>query len=196
MVYSEHPMAAGYPLVLSCTVGGAFMKTVFIAFVCGVSLMGSLACSRASHVSFKDSVQAALEQADLTGVTVAEDQKKNTITLSGKLHSEDAKQKAGQVAQSVAGGRIIANQISVEPVGVESRARQVESNVDSAIESNYKAALIANGLADQRIRYDAKNGVLTLKGKVSAAEQRQAAQQIAQTLPNVGQVVNQIEVSR
>ncbi len=168
----------------------------FTALFCAALMIVTAGCDRSSHVSYKDSVQKALEQADLKDVTVTEDTPKNTITLGGKLHSEDAKDRAAQVAQSAAGGRIIANQISVEPVGVASQARAIESNVDSAIESNYKAALIANGLAEQHIRYTSKNGVLTLKGSVKANEQRQEAAQIAQSVPNVGQVVNQIEVSR
>lgn len=172
------------------------MKTVLLALFCGALAMATTACDRSNRVSYKDSVQKVLEQADLKDVSVSEDSAKNTITLGGKLHSEDAKDRAAQVVQSVAGGRIIANEISVEPVGVASQARDIESNVDSAIESNYKAALIANGLADQHIRYNAKNGVLILKGKVKADDQRREAAQVAQTVPNVGQVVNQIEVSR
>jgi osmotically-inducible protein OsmY len=154
------------------------------------------ACSRASKASYKDVVQRSLEQAGLKGVTVDEDRDKNTITLGGTVHSVAAKDQAGQVAQSVAGRRTIVNQISIEPPGLASQARSIESNVDSGIESNYKAALIANGLAQQNIRYTAKNGVLTLRGKVKDPQQRQAAEQIAQSVPNVGQVVNQLEINR
>ncbi len=154
------------------------------------------ACSRANRASYKDTVQKALEQADLKGVTVDEDRDKNTITLGGTLHSNAAKDQAGQVAQSVAGGRVIVNQISVEPVGLGSQARSIESNVDTGIESNYKAALIANGLSKQNIRFSAKNGVLTLKGKVKSSLQKQEAEQVAQTVPNIAQIVNQIEISR
>ena len=160
-------------------------------------LLTAVACSsRTDSANFKDNVQNALAQADLKGVTVSEDADKNTITLGGKLHSEDAKQQAGQVALSAAGNRIIANQISVEPVGNESDARKIESNVDDAIEKNYKAAIISKGLDKQDIRFDSKNGVLTLKGKVKSMEQRQLAEQVASSVPEVGQVVNEIEVKR
>ena len=150
----------------------------------------------ADDASFKDSVQRALEQADLKDVTVSEDRDKNTITLGGKLHSDEAKAQAAKVAQGAAPKRIIANEISVEPVGSESRARDVASNVDAAIEKNYKAALISKGLDKQHIRFDAKNGVLTLKGSAQTDAQRQEAQILAHDTPNVRQVVNQIEVKR
>jgi osmotically-inducible protein OsmY len=152
--------------------------------------------SNPDSVSYKDDVKKALEQADLKDVTVSEDTGKNTITLGGKLHSEDARQKAGDIAKSAAPERIIANEISVEPVGVGSQARSIESNVDGAIEKNYKAALIANGLDKDHIRYTAKNGVLTLKGSVNNARERQEAQQVASSVPNVSQVVNELDVRR
>jgi len=44
-------------------------------------------------------VSKGLEQADLRDVTVAEDRDKNTITLGGKVHSDDARAKAGDVAK-------------------------------------------------------------------------------------------------
>jgi osmotically-inducible protein OsmY len=56
--------------------------------------------------------------------------------------------------------------------------------------------MIANGLAKQDISYDARNGVLTLKGKVKTSKQRQEAQEIANHVPYVVQVVNQVEVRR
>jgi len=44
----------------------------------------------------------------------------------------------------------------VQPVGEESQAKSVASNQDSAIEKNYKAALISKGLDKQGIDFDAK----------------------------------------
>ena len=173
------------------------MRRLVMPFAVIALLLTGVACSsRTDNANYKDNVQNALAQADLKGVTVSEDADKNTITLGGKLHSEDAKQQAGQVAQSAAGNRIIANEISVEPVGNESDARKIESNVDDAIEKNYKAAIISKGLDKQNIRFDSKNGVLTLKGKVKSMEQRQLAEQVASGVPEVGQVVNEIEVKR
>jgi len=173
------------------------MKTLLLPFLALTLVLSTASCTqRAKNVSYKDGVKKALEQADYKDVTVDEDSNKNTITLGGKLHSENAKQQASEVAQSASGGRTIVNQISVEPVGVESEARKIESNTDDAIEKNYKVQLIAKGLDKQDIRFDAKNGVLTLKGSVKDVRQREVAEQVASSVPNVAQVVNQIEVSR
>lgn len=161
-----------------------------------VPLFLTSACSRRDNISYKDDVKKALEQADLKDVTVSEDQDKNTITLGGTLHSANAKDKAAEVAKAAANTRIIANEISVQPVGSESDARAVASNLDDAIEKNYKAALISSGLEKQRVSYKAKNGVLTLSGSVRNPTQRQHAEKLAAGIPNVQQVLNQIEVRR
>jgi osmotically-inducible protein OsmY len=158
-----------------------------------------LACSSqksANDVSYKDNVQKALEQAELKDVSVSEDRDKNTITLGGTVHSDDAKRNAGEVAKGAAGDRVIANEVSVQPVGAESEAKDIASNLDDAIEKNYKAVLISKGLDKEHISFDAKNGVLTLKGSVQSVPQRQEAEQLAQAVPNVHQVLNQIDVKR
>jgi len=173
------------------------MKSVVFLFLAGILMLSTVACSqRANDVSYKDSVKKALEQADIKDVTVDEDRDKNTITLRGKLHTENAKQQAGEIAQAAAGTRVIANEISIEPVGMESQAKKIESNVDDAIEKNYKAMLISKGLDKQKIDFKANNGVLTLKGKVKTPQQRQQAEQVAANVPNAAQVVNEIEVNR
>ena len=124
------------------------------------------------------------------------DADKNTVTLGGTLHSDDAKTRAGDVAKQAAPDRTIANEISVQPVGAESQAKGVASNLDDGIENNYKAALISKRLDKQSIHYRAKNGVLTLTGSVKAPQQKSEAELLASKVPNVEQVVNQIEVKR
>ena len=173
-----------------------FGRTRTILMLAGALGLGIACSNRTSNPEYKDSVKTALAQADLRDVSVSEDSSKNTITLTGTLHSDDAKTRAGEIAQSNAGSRVVANEISVEPVGNESAARKIESNVDDGIESNYKAGLISKGLDKRDIRFSAKNGVLTLTGSVKNPAERKEAQLIAQNTPNVNQVVNQIDIRR
>ena len=170
------------------------MKAFATLFILAALLL-TFACSRRDNVSYKDDVKKALEQADLKDVTVSEDRDKNTITLGGTVHSDQAKAKAGEVAKATANTRIIANEISVQPVGSE-QAKDVNSNLDDAIEKDYKAALIASGLDKQHVRFKAKNGVLTLRGSVKNANERKEAANLAAGIPHVQQVLNQIEVRR
>src|SRR5438045_9682766 len=124
------------------------MKAFATLFVLAALLL-TVACSRHDNVSHKDDVKKALEQAELKDVTVSEDRDKNTITLGGTVHSDQAKAKAGEVAKATANTRIIANEISVQPVGSE-QAKDVNSNLDDAIEKDYQAALIASSLDKQQ----------------------------------------------
>lgn len=171
-------------------------RLFFICALMALTLSVGVACTAHRENSYKAGVERALEQADLKDVNVSEDAARNTLKLSGKVHSDDAKQRAEEVAKSYAGNRIVVNEVSVEPVGAASEAKDIESNLDNAIEDNYKAALTSNGLNKQHIRYDAKNGVLTLKGGVKSSAERQQAEKLAQTVPNVKQVVNEIDVQR
>jgi len=95
------------------------MKSFATCFLLAALLL-TVACSHRDNVSYKDDVKKALEQAELKDVTVSEDQDKNTITLGGTVHSDEAKAKAADVAKAAANTRIIANEISVQPVGFQS----------------------------------------------------------------------------
>ena len=148
----------------------------------------------ANNADVKDAVSKALQQADLKDIHVNDDAEKNVTTLTGAVHSQESKDKATQVAKTAAPNRIIANEISVQPVGAESQARNIAGNVDDGIQKNFKAAMIANGLDKQHIRASVKNGVLTLKGTVDTEAQREDAQKLGASVPNVSQVVNELQI--
>src|SRR5215813_2823002 len=101
------------------------MKTrLAIAIPLLAIVLGLAGCTQTrNNNSQADNVRNALEQADLKDVHVSDDGSKNTVTLTGTLHSEEAKNKAADVAKSDAPVRTIANEISVQPVGNESDAK-------------------------------------------------------------------------
>ena len=55
------------------------------------------------------------------------------------------------------------------------------------------AALLQQGM-HKDVKYSVKNGVVTLTGNVASQHRRAAAQAVAATVPNVQQVVNELEV--
>ena len=154
----------------------------------------SLGCSQnQKSADVKDAVENALSQAGYTSVTVAQDRDKGVITLSGDVATEEEKQGAADVTQSVSGAFVIANQIGVRPAGFTSEAEQIDSSLDTAIEKNFEALLIARRM-DKDITYAATNGVLTLKGEVNSQNQRNELEQLAASVPNVKQAVNELQV--
>jgi osmotically-inducible protein OsmY len=97
------------------------------------------------------------------------------------------------IAESFASGQVVANQIAVIPPGVEGDAKAVNSDLDKGIEKNLDAALIQNRL-NKSVRYDVKNGVVTLTGEVNSQATRAYAEKVAATVANVQQVVNELQV--
>jgi hyperosmotically inducible periplasmic protein len=157
-------------------------------------VFGLVGCST-EHADVKDAVNSALTSNALGVVSVSQDRDKGVITLTGNVESEDKKTLAETVAKQAAPGYAISNQIGVRPPGAESQAKAVDSSLDSGIEDNYKAALKAHkNLDDQSISYSAKNGALVLKGSVKTRAQRNEANKLAQAVPHVKEVVNEIEV--
>jgi len=55
------------------------------------------------------------------------------------------------------------------------------------------AALIQHKL-NKAVKYDVKSGVVTLTGEVDSQTRRARAEQVASSVPNVQQVVNELQV--
>jgi hyperosmotically inducible periplasmic protein len=168
----------------------------YMATAVALLLALSIGCNtnKASTPDVKDQVSKALDNAGLKDVKVTSDKDKQLVTLKGDVKTHEDKERAEDTAKTAAAGWVVANEIGVRPEGVEGAARKIDTNVDSAIEKDFKAVLIANRLDNQHIRYDAKNGVLTLKGDVDTAAEREKAEKLAASVPNVQQVVNELDV--
>jgi osmotically-inducible protein OsmY len=169
---------------------------IIMTALASLLLVWAIGCStdKASTPDVKAQVTQALDNAGYKDVKVDVNNDKQLVTLSGDLKAQEDKEKAEDVAKKAAGGYVISNEIGVRPEGAESDAKKIDSNLDSAIEKDFKAAMIANQLDKQHISYDAKNGVLTLKGSVDSPALRAEAEKLAAGVPNVQQVVNELDV--
>ncbi len=156
----------------------------------------TVGCSqqRANAPAVKDQVEHALKANRFDKVNVDENRDKGVITLKGDVPSEQQKADAGQIAQQAAPGRVVANELAVRPEGAEHAAKKIESNVDDAIEHDFKAAVTAHHWDNQHIHFNAKNGVLTLTGDVDTPAQRAEVQKVAAGIQGVQQVVNELEI--
>jgi osmotically-inducible protein OsmY len=171
------------------------VKTV-MAILASLLLALAIGCTsnKASTPDVKDQVSKALDNAGYKDLKVDVNNDKQLVTLSGDVKGQEDKERAEGIAKSAAGGYVISNEIGVRPEGAESDAKKIDSNLDDAIEKDFKAVIIANRLEKQHISFDAKNGVLTLKGDVDTSAQRQQVEKLASTVPNVQQVVNELDV--
>src|SRR5437868_11736593 len=152
-------------------------------------------CSRPATKSadVAGDIRKSLDQSILKDVSVSQDRDKGVVTLGGHVASDADKAQAESIAKSQAAGQVIANEIAVTPSGAEGDARTVNKDLDAGIEKNLDAELVTNKL-NKSIRTDVKNGVVTLKGEVNSQAARERVEKIASRVPNVQQVVNEIEV--
>lgn len=169
------------------------VRTV-LALLFFASLFG---CSGRSSKSpdVTDNIRKSLDQAGLQDIKVSQDRDMGVVTLTGKVAAEDQKAQAESIARSFAGQQVVANQIAVATPGAESASKDIDSDLDGGIEKNLDAALIQHRM-NKDVKYDVKKSVVTLSGDVNSQAKRAEAQKIAAGVPNVKQVVNEIQVKK
>jgi len=162
------------------------------AVLCVAAIAG---CSKSDTRSpaVANEIRKSLDQSGYKDISVSQDREKGVVTLTGHVGSDVDKQQAEAIAKSMSVGQVVADEIQVLPAGAESDAKAVSSDLDKGIDKNLDAALIQNRL-NKDISYDVKNGVVTLKGNVNSEIRRNQAAHIASSVPNVQQVVNELQV--
>jgi osmotically-inducible protein OsmY len=161
-----------------------------VAFGCIVLIAAG--CNSNKSPSARSAIQKSLDQAGLKQVSVAEDRQKGVITLSGKVLNDDAKAQAGSLAQGLAAGEVVANEIAVLPANAGD-TKTLYADLDKGIQSNLDAALIQNRIPGD-IHHTSNNGVVTLSGTVDSESSRAQAEQVVSAVPNVQQVVNELQI--
>jgi hyperosmotically inducible protein len=161
-----------------------------LALLTGGLLLG---CSSNKAPDVADNIRKSLDQAGYKDVNVSQDRDKGVVTLTGTVPTESDKSQAESIAKANASSQVVADQISVRPPGNESEASTVESDTDKAIDKNVDAALVKHRLK-KNVKWDVKNGVVTLKGDVPSQIKRQQIEHLVASVPNVRQVVNELEV--
>jgi len=163
-----------------------------MAMVVIETLIGCSATSnKAADVSA--SIRASLDKAGYKDVSVSQDRDKGVVTLGGHVAAFSDKSQADSIASSIASAQVVSNEIAVIPPGSGSDAKNVNADLDKGIENNLDAALITEKLHDS-VRYAVKNEVVTLTGNVDSQPTRTRAQNVAAAVPNVQQVVNELQV--
>ena len=167
------------------------MKYKIALGLLAVVMVGCSSTQKSPDVS--GTIRKSLDQAGYKDVSVSQDRDKGVVKLTGHVPSDNDKLQADNLAKTIAIGEVVADEIIVLPVGAESAAKDINSDIDKSIEKLMDAALIQNNLHDV-VKYSAKNGVLTLTGDVNSQDARVQVQNIAAAIPNVQQVVNELQV--
>ena len=101
-------------------------------------------CQHAAHPDEKSAVTSSLNSSNLNAVDVSQDREKGVMTLSGNRRYRQDLKNRGRVciAKQAAPDYTIADEIGVRPPDA-TQAGSVASNLDSAIEDNFKASIKA-----------------------------------------------------
>jgi hyperosmotically inducible periplasmic protein len=167
--------------------GLSLLAVVMIGILAGCSMSST----RSANVA--GGIRTSLDQAGLKGVSVTEDHDKGVVTLGGHVAADGDKTQAESIARSMAGAQVVSNQIAVVPPGAEHDAKAMSSDLDKGIEGNLDAALL-QGRLHKNVNYAVNHQVVTLSGEVDSQSKRGEAQDIAAAVPNVQQVVNELQV--
>jgi osmotically-inducible protein OsmY len=160
-----------------------------IAIVVGVGVMLN-ACSRNANDA-KDRVDKALDQANIKGVHTSYDRDANVVHLQGTVDSTDAKQRADQVATQAVGttGNVL------DELKVQGMDEKPQSDQDSLIRDTLRDEVSKDQvLQDRSINFDVNNGVVTVKGTVRSAAEKDKINQMVKAVPGVKDMANELEV--
>ena len=168
-----------------------------IAMLSVVAAGAVVGCWSASQKSpdVADGIRKSLSQAGLKDVSVSQDRDNGVVTLGGQVVNDAQKAQAETLAKSMAGAQVVADQIAVIPAGNGKDAKAVNDDLDKGIERNLDAALIQNRMHSS-VKYAVKSAVVTLTGEVDSEQTRANAEKVATLVPNVVQVVNDLQMAR
>ena len=172
---------------------GMKLQTNFLLLVATAIALSGCAANSNTSADITAGLRASLDQSGYKDVKTSQDRAKGIVTLTGHVPADADKLQAETIARQIAGTQVVANEIAVVVPGAEAASKAMNENLDKGIESNLKAALISEGLAET-VKFEVKNHVVTLAGTVVSQAKREWTEKVAAGVPNVQQVVNTLQV--
>jgi osmotically-inducible protein OsmY len=124
--------------------------------------------------------------------------KDGVVTLTGQVPSEIDRDLADSVAKDTTGVKQVDNQLRVEP-GLkpsDASAREGSRVADLEIYADLRERLASSAyLSGSAIQVSVKDRVVKLTGQVQTPQQKTGAEQLARSLPNVMEVINELNVA-
>ena len=154
-----------------------------------ISLILAGACNRGPDP--KNLVSDELKNANINHVNVDYDRNAHVVHLKGAVETTAERSRAEEIAQRAVGtSGTVANELTVK--GVDDRsADDHDGDIRRVLKDKVDNDPV---LKDRHINFDVNNGVVTIKGDVRTAAEKQTVGQMAQSTQNVKEVVNSIDV--
>jgi hyperosmotically inducible periplasmic protein len=163
--------------------GVAWLAPVLMSFV----LVG--ACNRGPDP--KNQVSDELKNASINDVNVDYDRHAKVVHLKGAVDSAAERSRAEEIARHAVGtSGTVANELTVK--GVDSRsADDHDGDIRRVLNDKVDNDAV---LKDRDINFDVNNGVVTIKGDVRTAAEKQKVGEMAPATENVKDVVNSLDI--
>jgi osmotically-inducible protein OsmY len=165
----------------------------FVHAAAVVGLLASVpltyACNREPDV--KEQVANSLEQANIEDVNVDWDEDGKIVHLKGKVDSTDERQRAEQIAMAAVGtSGTVLNELTVEGMNDASA-----DNLDGEIRDRLAEMVERDPTLKERdIDFDVNNGVVTIKGEVHSADEKNRVGEMVKAAPGVKDFANGLEI--
>lgn len=134
----------------------------------------------------------------LSAYAIDVESKDGAVTLTGQVPTETDRELAGNVVKDVPGVKSVDNQIQVQP-GLkpsEASVREGMRVTDLEIRADLNEKLLASqGLQGQKIQVAVQDRIVTLSGQVDTPSQKTGAEQLARSVANVVDVVNNLSTN-
>jgi osmotically-inducible protein OsmY len=154
-----------------------------------VLALGVAACNRGPDP--EEQISKALKDAKLDDVKVDWDRDAHVAHLKGTVPQATDRQRAEDVAAAAVGtsGRVL-NEVTIKDVN-----EKTADNLDGDIRTHLKDA-VGNDqvLRDRDIDFDVNNGVVTVKGEVRTAAEKNKVSEIVRAAPGVKDMANTLEI--
>lgn len=151
--------------------------------------LGAAACDRGPDPEAQ--VSKALKDAKLDDVKVDWDKEAHVAHLKGTVDQATDRQRAEDVATAAVGtsGRVL-NEVTIENVN-----DRTADDLDGDIRTHLKEMVDKDQvLRDRDVNFDVNNGVVTVKGEVRTAAEKNKISEIVRSAPGVKDMANAVEI--
>jgi osmotically-inducible protein OsmY len=175
---------------------------LFVYFTAtGRSLLGRVwgESQSAADIAVTNQVKSAFSLSKrLSAYEITIGAKDGAVTLTGQVPTEVDKQLAGSVVKDIPDVKSVDNQLQVNPGIKPSETSKREgmrvTDLEIRADLNEKLAM-SQALQGQSIQTNVQDRTVTLAGRVETPAQKTGAEQLARSVPNVVDVVNNLEVN-
>ena len=167
------------------------MKLITRIAVVGVlaAALSAGACNRANDPT--KTTETALKESNLGAVKVDWDKEAHVAHLKGTVDTVSERERAEQVATAAVGtsGKVL-NEVTVKGMNDKNA-----DDMDGQIKSTLKKMVNDDPtLKDRDISFEVNNGVVTVKGDVQTAAEKDKVSELVRSAPGVKDMANALEI--